>query len=288
MVRNGHPDTRQNRLSWFSGLLLLLSSSAFAATVDISVQTSFFSPNDVTIQPGDTIRWTYEGDDGGYCGPYGGSCGGEGEGAAHSIKADDGSFSSGPPSGSFVYQHTFEQPGVYPYHCQQHSQPGRDINTFMNGRIVVESDEPVFRINAGLNDAWYNPDTPGQGFFINVFPEIGQMFVAWFTFDTQRPDGELEATIGEPGHRWLTAFGPYADNQAVLNIEISVGGVFDSAQPPAVQHTDGTLTLEFTGCNAGTIHYDITSLGLQADIPIERIALDNLPQCEAMDAAGFP
>ena len=34
---------------------------------------------------------------------------------------------------------------------------------------VFGNDCPVFKMNAGLNDAWYNPDTDGQGFFITVF-----------------------------------------------------------------------------------------------------------------------
>lgn len=45
-------------------------------------------------------------------------------------------------------------------------------------------------INAGFNDAWFNPATKGQGFLITVFPEIKQIFLAWFTFDTERPPGD--------------------------------------------------------------------------------------------------
>ncbi|MDT8318986.1 MAG: DUF2202 domain-containing protein [Xanthomonadales bacterium] len=33
-----------------------------------------------------------------------------------------------------------------------------------------------FRINVGLNDAWYYPPTAGQGFFITVYPDIGKVF----------------------------------------------------------------------------------------------------------------
>jgi hypothetical protein len=51
------------------------------------------------------------------------------------------------------------------------SEPGKDINTFMNRRITVQGEETVLQINAGLNDAWCNPDTDGQGFFITVFPD---------------------------------------------------------------------------------------------------------------------
>ena len=58
-----------------------------------------------------------------------------------------------------------------------------------------------FQINAGLNDAWYDPATAGQGFLIAVFPEISQMFVAWFTFDIERPPQDVTAMLGDPGHR---------------------------------------------------------------------------------------
>jgi len=143
-----------------------------------------------------------------------------------------------------------------------------------------------FPINEGLNDAWYNPLTPGQGFFITVFPEIQSMFIAWFTFDTTRPAAEIEAILGEPGHRWLTAFGPYTGDSARLNVELTEGGLFDSAQPQVSQSGDGIIEVDFIGCNEGIIHFeDIGSSNIDGDIPIERIALDNVPFCEELTAA---
>ena len=56
-------------------------------------------------------------------------------------------------------------------------------------------------INQGMIDAWYDPDTNGQGFFITVFPVIKQVFLAWFTYDTERPPEDVTAILGEPGHR---------------------------------------------------------------------------------------
>lgn len=139
-----------------------------------------------------------------------------------------------------------------------------------------------FQINAGLNDAWFNPAVSGQGFFITVFPDIQQIFLAWFTYDLERPAGNVQAMLGEPGHRWLTAFGAYADHQAVLDIEVTQGGVFDAAMPMPTQDLDGTITLAFTDCTAGTITYDIPSVGQQSVIPIQRIALDNVPYCQSL------
>ena len=140
-----------------------------------------------------------------------------------------------------------------------------------------------FQINAGLNGSWFYPGTDGQGFFIDVFPDAGQMFVAWFTFDTEQPDESVSANLGHPGQRWLTAQGEYADNQAVLDVYISGGGLFDMRPPIPTVEKDGTLTIEFTDCMTGTVTYDIPSIGQQGIVPIERILSDNVPLCESLD-----
>jgi len=144
---------------------------------------------------------------------------------------------------------------------------------------AILGDAPLTDINAGLNDAWFNPQTDGQGFLITAFPEIGQLFMAWFTYDTERPPSDLTASLGEPGHRWLTAQGVYEDNVAWLDIHVTSGGVFDSPVPRPETGPVGEMTLEFSTCNAGTITYDIPSIGRQNVVPIERITLDNIPLC---------
>jgi len=151
--------------------------------------------------------------------------------------------------------------------------------------VVVRELESDFVLNAGINDAWYNPATVGQGFLITVFPDIKQVFLAWFTFDVERPPADVTAMLGDPGHRWLTAQGPYEGNTADLTVYVTRGGVFDSSEPKPVvdpAEGDGTIKLQFFGCEAGLIDYNITSVNLQGRIPIERIALDNIPLCEAL------
>jgi len=149
---------------------------------------------------------------------------------------------------------------------------------------IDTNDETGFVINSGLNDAWFNPETPGQGFFITVFPDIQSVFLAWFTYDTQRPAAGVDANLGEPGHRWLTAFGSFSGAAAVLDIEVTSGGIFNSVTPVPGQVADGSIMIEFTGCNAGVVTFDITSANLQGEIPIQRIALDNVPRCEVAQA----
>jgi len=143
----------------------------------------------------------------------------------------------------------------------------------------------TFSFNAGLNDAWYYPVTDGQGFFINVFPEQGRVSLAWFTYDTELPPPDAVAYLGDAGHRWLTALGSITGTIAVMNIEMTSGGLFDTAteitrtDPPG---SDGTIILTFHDCNSGTVEYDIPSIKRQGIVPIQRVAKDNIALCEAL------
>ena len=177
---------------------------------------------------------------------------------------------------------------------------GYTIDDFNNQKPIFESNlvmteisadaappEPDFVMNPGLNDAWYNPVTDGQGFFITVFPNLNLVNLAWFTYDTELPADESAANLGSPGHRWLTALGTIDGDTAVLNIDFASGGLFDTAT--VVEHTDppgsdGTITLTFADCKAGLIEYDIPSINRQGTVPIQRVANDNIALCEALSS----
>ena len=140
-------------------------------------------------------------------------------------------------------------------------------------------------MNAGLNDAWFNPVTSGQGFFITVFPDLGFVTLAWFTYDTELPPLDATANLGDPGHRWMTAGGVINNDSATMNIEFTSGGIFDTAS--VIQRTDppgsdGTLMLKFENCTEGTIDYDITTIGASGTVPIQRVANDNVALCDAL------
>ena len=153
--------------------------------------------------------------------------------------------------------------------------------------IVIRNDtsQPAFKINAGLNDAWFNPATDGQGFFITVFPDINFVSLAWFTYDTELPADGDTAMLGDPGHRWITAGGLIDGNRVEMDITVTSGGLFDSDTP--VERTDpagsdGTITLTFEDCSSGVVDYDITSIDQQGSVPIQRIAIDNISLCEVL------
>jgi len=180
--------------------------------------------------------------------------------------------------------------------------PGPGVGGFLDigGKATVENNlsgcnsvEEILatgkpsQINSGLNDAWYYPETSGQGFFITVFPDLDYVSLAWFTYDTELPPEDATANLGDPGHRWLTAGGPISGNQVTMNIEMTSGGVFDT--PTEIQRTDppgsdGTIILTFDSCNSGTVEYDIPSINGQGIVPIQRVAGDNIVLCEALNS----
>lgn len=357
------------------------AATASAAIHDVTVGNNFFSPKNLQIQPGDTVRWTNPVD----------------IPRAHDVTADDGSFNSVTAS-DFVFQKTFNTVGDNPYHCTVHSRAASLGGTLQNGTITVmataaaaeigvdsvdavdggyqvgdsvdivarltnsgDGDSGVFNvtfsasadnmnpvdpielgtvavnniaagasmeinvsfvlpasmgtgywsidafsdladgnagndsntdptpifvftlfiINAGLNDAWFNKTTDGQGFFITVFPELNIILLAWFTYDTVLPADDATANLGDPGHRWLLALGTIEGNMAEMAIEIASGGTFDTAGGVS-RVEDGFITLEFNNCNEGTATYNIPSISAQGVVPIRRVAKDNVSLCRAL------
>jgi hypothetical protein len=109
--------------------------------------------------------------------------------------------------------------------------------------------------------------------------------LSWFTYDTEFPAEDATANLGDPGHCWLTAVGPILGNQVFMEIEMTSGGLFDTAtlidrtDPPG---SDGTIILTFTSCNSATVEYEIPSINRQGIVPIQRVADDNVVVCEAL------
>ena len=147
------------------------------------------------------------------------------------------------------------------------------------------SDE--FEITPGLNDAWYEPATNGQGFFLTVYPDTATVFMGWFTYDMEFPGQEAIASLGDACQRWLTAQGTYDGSTANLVVYNSSGGLFDTAQPTPALEAIGTVTLEFESCSSGFVSYELPDIGLSGVIPIQRLAADNIAACEARAAYGF-
>ena len=197
--------------------------------------------------------------------------------------ADQASFSlpngiAITPDGRYLYVNT-----------SQHTDPGPfNGNTFqLNPSLVRVIDlGPSFAINAGLNDAWYNRATDGQGIFIIVYPDIRLIFLAWFTYEADAQNGRtptLNAVLGDDEHRWLTASGFYEEGDDTVELDISItrGGKFDAGDPIS-RETDGTIKLNFAHCDKVVADYNIPSIERSGSVELERVAKDNVPLCEAL------
>ncbi len=80
---------------------------------------------------------------------------------------------------------------------------------------------PDDEFDYSLNGAWFNPDTPGQGFFIDKFKGVDTAFMGWFTYDTAIPSTADLSSIGALGQRWLVGTGAVdADDSSVLDYQL--------------------------------------------------------------------
>ncbi|MDX1460953.1 MAG: hypothetical protein R3348_07845 [Xanthomonadales bacterium] len=140
-------------------------------------------------------------------------------------------------------------------------------------------------INQGMNDAWVSDDAPFQGLFITVFEQAGIVFLSWFTFDSE-PDASAPAAVfGANDTRWVTAAGGFSGNTATLTAELTSGGIFNAADPVAMQVSPyGTMTLVFNSCNEAVLTYDFPGPGLSGQMTLKRVLPSNVPLCESLSA----
>ncbi|WP_395373703.1 peptidylprolyl isomerase [Marinicella sp. W31] len=152
---------------------------------------------------------------------------------------------------------------------------------------VSITDDPVNKnmvVNAGLNGAWFNPDSSSQGLFFEVLPTVQQVFLGWFTYDTQLPSIDATAVVGAAGQRWLSAQGSIEGNQVVMDVILTSNGLFNSAQETdrSEPGTYGTITVTFQDCANGRVDYDLPAAGQSGQFNIVRISTDNVALCEQL------
>ncbi|MGA9334725.1 MAG: plastocyanin/azurin family copper-binding protein [Rudaea sp.] len=126
-------------LSWC--VVFAVASSAHAATTFVNVggQQNIYTPQTVTIEPGDSVTFVNKG-------------------GFHNVVADDGSFrcargcdgdgqggNGGPSSSSWVVSVHFPQAGRFGYFCEVHGTPG----TGMFGTVIVQAPPPPVQVPVG-------------------------------------------------------------------------------------------------------------------------------------------
>ncbi|MGK2927487.1 MAG: hypothetical protein ACSLE2_17890, partial [Lysobacterales bacterium] len=151
--------------------------------------------------------------------------------------------------------------------CEGGTQNDADTVTLAQGQSAVctiTNDDPDqgFVINAGHAGAWFNPDTSGQGLFIDVDPAGSFMFLSWFTYTDDASTHPFE-------QRWFTAQGNFSGNTAELVITETLGGHFDDPQP-VTNSAVGEATLVFYDCEQAEMTYSIGGESLQGSFPLQR------------------
>lgn len=127
---------------------LLLTNIATAQTlVDVTVSSNTFTPSSITINAGDTVRWTNTGGN-------------------HNVNGTTATFASNPESfgndvdTGWVYVYVFTAPGTYNYQCDVHVDFG------MVGDITVLS-------NTGVEDN----SVPTNKAILNIYPVPASEYV---------------------------------------------------------------------------------------------------------------
>lgn len=114
-------------------------------------------------------------------------------------------------------------------------------------------------INERLSGSWFNPATPGQGFFLDISPDLNLFFGGWFTWTTLA--GQID---------WMTVQGNYSGNMAMVSIFRSSGGAFND--PATVSSVAlGVATFTFSSCTEGQVTIEFMGTGSTTVIPLKRI-----------------
>jgi hypothetical protein len=129
-------------------------------------------------------------------------------------------------------------------------------------------------INAGMDGAWFNSNTPGQGFFIDAHPGGNFIFVSWFTFGDETASGQ----------RWLTAQGSFEGSTAEIDVFETTGGSFDDPLAPSTIKV-GTMSLDFTDCSNAQLSYSLSADPAEGDITITRVIPGSQALCEELTGA---
>jgi hypothetical protein len=156
--------------------------------------------------------------------------------------------------------------------------------------FVMAPPAPV-RINPGMTGLWANIGTPGQGMYLDVFNSIDSVFMAWFTYDLQRPGPSVSAVLGDPGHRWLTGLGAIEGNTSKIDAVWTAGGLFDASNPKPSRTLNGQIRLEFDSCTSGRAIYEFGTPSLSGTVNLQRPYEDvlSIAQCEQfIQGPGIP
>ncbi|MDQ6807153.1 MAG: plastocyanin/azurin family copper-binding protein [Actinomycetota bacterium] len=146
-------------------------ASGGPATQGVTIDFQSFTPTQLDVLPGDTVKWSNQ------------------SVRVHTVTADDGSFNSGIVFGGGSFSYTFDAVGTYPYHCTIHPMMMGEVDV---RRVTLEplpaSPVPTFRRvtftgRSADGSAVVNVEKAGSGGYRTVASV------------TPGPDGRWSATL---------------------------------------------------------------------------------------------
>lgn len=198
--------------------LLAFTAPAGAANQSVSVVNVAFTPGTVTIDPGETVTWTWES-------------------GTHNVTSNPGqteSFDSGTHSRPHSFSRAFATPGTYEYYCTVHSTPD---GSAQNGKVVVtDGTAPVAAFTVAPD-----PASVGQPVTFDGAASSDASGIARYQWDLDG-DGRFETDTGTtPLATWTyTSVGAI---RTALRVTDRSGATSQTARTLAVTAGSGAITL---------------------------------------------
>lgn len=141
----------------------------------------------------------------------------------------------------------------------------------LGAAMASAQNTPLPDPRGGISGAWYSPDQSGHGLHIERL-DRNRVVLAWYTFE---PDGTP---------LWLVATGRQHGPRITAEAVRTVGGrppaLWDAAAVESVPW--GTLTLDFDGCNSGTLAWQSLEPAFgSGSLPIRRLTRIDGLRCAA-------
>ncbi len=102
--------------------------------------------------------------------------------------------------------------------------------------------------NPGYGGAWFDAQSPGQGFQLEVIPSANLLAVGWYTYGTRTGAGA--------NHEWLVGSGALAGDTATVSLFRTRGGRF-GADGAAPLEPAGSVTIHFADCARANASYNL-------------------------------
>ncbi len=173
-----------------------------------------FSPEDLTINVGDTVTWTNDDD------------------SPHTVTADDDQFNSGNMGEGATWSYTFTEAGTYDYHCNYHGS--------MTGSVTVVNPEIVWT-DYDFSKVDSTSVSAIIGFAFDGYPIYGAYGTVDGEVTLMRSNYVLKD--GETGYNGIDDYVYSADNGGHLD---GCNGVFSATPefPDGIYHYHSTMPVE--------------------------------------------